>query len=114
MDDSDTREKGRARQPAGSSAAVRRSEITAAVCLSPRCQLGSRASRKARLSGWNPTACSTARATFRNSGQRKATPTRAPEGAGKYPASEVGTERTCSVISSVLREGTGFVSDDAA
>ena len=35
----------------------------------------SRASRKTRLSGWNPAAFSMARATFRNSGQREATPT---------------------------------------
>src|ERR1035437_10337940 len=98
MDDSDTKEKGMARQPAGSSAAVRRSHTTAAVCFRPRCQLASRASRKTRLSGWNPAAFNTARATFRNSGHRDATPTKAPDGAGKYPASEAGTDRICKVI----------------
>ena len=101
MDASESNGKAIGRHPAGSSAAVSKSHTTAAVCFRPRCQLGSRASRKTRLSGWNPAALRTARATFRNSGQREATPTNEPDGAGKYPASEAGTERTCSVISSV-------------
>ena len=95
MEDRESREKGIARQPAGRSAAVRKSHTTAAVCFRSRCYFASRASRKSRLSGWNPAAFNTARATFKNSGQPEATPTRAAEGAGKYGASEAGTERSC-------------------
>jgi hypothetical protein len=41
-----------------------------------------------------------ARATFRNSGQREATPTSAPEG-GQISGGEAGADRTCRVMSSV-------------
>src|SRR5579863_7159819 len=101
MDDSDSNAKGMPQQPAGNSLAVRESQITAAVSFNPRCQQCSRASRKTKLSGWNPAAVNTARATFRNSGQREATPTSFPAGAGNQRASEAGTEQICKRSSSV-------------
>ena len=84
MEDSASREKGIARQPASSSLAVTESQTTAAVCFSPRCHIGFRASLNTRLSEWKPAALSIVRASFKNSGHFEATPTRAPEGAGSH------------------------------